>query len=538
MDFCLGVYLKNNHTENVIREISKSVRFDVSIDNRLFVHLSDNNFKKIKDNLRFTFFDGNITETDIGNMVDNILCLKSLRYDEKFFCIITYDYFTQKLSLISDCFRSKAFYYFENKEFFLFSTSISELLLCINSYKVEMDWAAVVLNNNYSFKSNNVWKNIKEIGKSEFVCVSKNETKTFSYENHCFEKIDSFSTLMTKRLKMHKDTINAVSLSGGVDSMVLSKLYNVPSYSLSGIMFEKSGEMDIVKNFIKENKVNHTFVEIPDINSETIQLYKKLLYEYALPNFSIEMFFKTILCKCIYEDLGSCVFATGQGSDEIFGGYSANYSTYGEYTSNLIERYFIEKKLITNNDILKLDFFEREFVFKLMLNDIANERALILKCESEKLINNALVVDNFSAKVNKLNNIAPYVDIELFNYMRKIDGEILYDKRFFREYAAGIIGEKYAFVKKNSFIYNDKYYYSYKYIKSLVTYVSNEGTSLLDEMFNSRLFCENIFNKEFFREFVNVVCDERRTSKDNLYLIEVLLKFINVSILYEKYVTK
>lgn len=148
--------------------------------------------------------------------------------------------------------------------------------------------------------------------------------------------------------------------------------------------------------------------------------------------------------------------------------------------------------------------------------------------------NNALVTDNFCAKVNSLSNISPYINLDILNYMKNINGETLYDKSIFRKQVSKNLGFRYASIKKNPFIYNKYYYYSYNYIKELILYKNSFKSSLLDEALDSSVFNSGILDKKYFEDFSTIVL-KNQIDNTQLELIEVVLKIINAALIYEKY---
>lgn len=322
--------------------------------------------------------------------------------------------------------------------------------------------------------------------------------------------------------------------SGGIDSLFLSKYYHKPAYSLSGGIFNYTGEKEIIKKFVNDNKIAHKFVEIPRICSETILEYKNLLFLYALPNFNMEMFYKCILCNEIFREMGNCNFATGQGSDELFGGYSSNCKSYDEYSKKLQRLLFDMCEEKTGLYDSRKNFFSKNYLLTEFYGVFNNFRELELNYELTKLSNNALVTDNFCAKVNSLSNISPYINLDILNYMKNINGETLYDKSIFRKQVSKNLGFRYASIKKNPFIYNKYYYYSYNYIKELILYKNSFKSSLLDEALDSSVFNSGILDKKYFEDFSTIVL-KNQIDNTQLELIEVVLKIINAALIYEKY---
>lgn len=522
MDDYQGIFIKKNKNGYFNKKEY------CNIDND-FIFISSIRLKKIIFEKYIIFIDGMIDEKETRKTVENIFHKKKIICSYPF-SIIVYDTIHKEISIISDTFRTRPIYYTENNNVVMFSSNITKLLSYRKEFDIKMDWISVIMNNSYSTNSNNIWINIKETKPQQVLTINKDGVQDYTYEMCDFETNVDYNTLLMECLCENKDTIAAISLSGGIDSMLLSKIYNKPSYSLSGSIFDITGEKEIIKKFVREYNIVHKFVQVPEISIETIENYTNMLKAFGFPNFNLEQFYKSILCQQIYLDLGNCTFATGQGSDELFGGYSCNYKTYREYITAYKNRMFFDD---SKKSYIKMNFFNKEYILDDYFNE-KSERKWLLELEFKKLIYNALVTDDFCARYNSLNNISPYINIKMYKYMERINGEELYDKKIFRNFVSEIIGMDFGKTKKNPFIYNKRYYLSYLYIKELLTYRKASCESLLDIAFDSSEFKNGILNKQFIESFSISVINEDNV-KSNFELIEVLLKIVNALILCENF---
>lgn len=537
MDYCLGIYFKTKCNHKIYRHFLdkiNSLSLNTLFNDKFHFKAFGYNFKCNIKKDSVLIVDGNLDINKSENIVKKVIQNNEICCCYDFFTIIYYDDTSGVLRIISDPFRSKPLYYIENKDFFVFSTSIKELLQFNNTFDIDFNWIYVIGCNNYSYYSNNIWKNINEIKPQHVISIKGLYVNNYKY---CIENIyqkNNYEEILEYSLFKQINSVDAVSLSGGIDSLFLSKYYHKPAYSLSGGIFNYTGEKEIIKKFVNDNKIAHKFVEIPRICSETILEYKNLLFLYALPNFNMEMFYKCILCNEIFREMGNCNFATGQGSDELFVGYSSNCKSYDEYSKKLQRLLFdmCEEKIGLYDS--RKNFFSKNYLLTEFYGVFNNFRELELNYELTKLSNNALVTDNFCAKVNSLSNISPYINLDILNYMKNINGETLYDKSIFRKQVSKNLGFRYASIKKNPFIYNKYYYYSYNYIKELILYKNSFKSSLLDEALDSSVFNSGILDKKYFEDFSTIVL-KNQIDNTQLELIEVVLKIINAALIYEKY---
>ena len=533
VDYCFGIYFKSNRPiqENYIKAFNKNISL-YNLGEKFTYAISGVTFKQIKSSTEIIIVDGNLDINDTKEIINNIDRFE-IKYVPEFFNIIKYNLLNGTLLIVSDYFRSKPLYYAENDDYFIFSSNIEMILGYSKIFDIDIDWYSVIMKNNYSFQNNNVWKNIKENQSRQIIKVLNRITEETFYNSQP-TKFDKFEDVLISCLESAKKNVSAISLSGGIDSMFLSKYFSVPSYSLSGGIFNCTGEKKIIEEFVKKNHIDHKFVEIPKINNRTIQLYKQYLYEYALPSFNLEVFYKSILCQHIKTDGYSNSFTTGQGSDELFGGYSISFGSYENYVRNLRKKFLVNSKTIREEEFVKTSFFLNDYLYQQIYSNYKNERELILSLEFNKLKYNALVSENFCGKTSSLFNNAPYVNLDIFKYMETIEGEKLYDKKLFRQFVRKYLGEEFYNIKKNPFIYNEKYIMSYRYIKKLITYKNEFNVSILDEILDSNVF-NNIFDKKHFEEFCDAVLNEKLLNPSNLYLIEVILRIINSILLKEKW---
>ncbi len=131
-------------------------------------------------------------------------------------------------------------------------------------------------------------------------------------------------------------------LSGGLDSSIVTYIAKDLTEDLNVYTVGVEGSKDIFmsKKFAKLYNLNHTVVEVnlkdmieclPDV------IFALETFDAALIRSSVPMF---LISKKIKEDQGECVLLTGEGGDELFGGYS--------YLGNL------ESKESLNQELLNL----------------------------------------------------------------------------------------------------------------------------------------------------------------------------------------
>lgn len=245
-----------------------------------------------------------------------------------------------------DEFGIKPLYYFKKSKEYFFSSSQSALVDLNNNdinYQNLCDFIVTGYQNpnTYSFFN-------------DFDLVQPGYCYSYSKENN-IQKSDCFlfenNSLSNQPLRDTVDQIifsqypkevnSTLALSGGIDSSaILHSLYtkSLRTNALSLDLYSSKREKEIIQRTVKKYDLNHEFVRVNI--SDFLSNFQNITFNLSQPLRSAQPIFQYFLrAKAV--SLNSKVFFTGDGSDEIFGGYSQGY-------------YFILKNYIESNQSSEL----------------------------------------------------------------------------------------------------------------------------------------------------------------------------------------
>jgi len=176
-------------------------------------------------------------------------------------------------------------------------------------------------------------------GSKEFTYTSYWQPPSYSPPtSHNYPGPEPLRHLLSQIVNEHFscDVPVGIALSGGIDSTILAALSNpsssIHAYSLAGST--GLAEHQLIDQTIHELKhINHTYVETRPF--ETITTLRSLIWSFSQPFRASQTLYQYALRKVASEQ-GIRVLLTGDGADEVFGGY-----TYGipYYIASLLISY-------------------------------------------------------------------------------------------------------------------------------------------------------------------------------------------------------
>ena len=315
------------------------------------------NFKELKSDLQslgHKFETEGDTEVILKSYNQwGIECLKKL---EGMFVFCIWDNKKKQLFIGRDKFGEKPlFYYFSKKYGFIFSSEIKSFLQ-VKEIKDELglnlDSINQYLSLNYLINNKTFFNGIKSLSPASYIILNalnfKKEIliKKYWFLEECFKKKtkDSFNQASEKidflleksiKQKMFSNVENGVFLSGGIDSSAISlKLKKIDNHIMSAhnILFKEkkfneSADAKIIADYLNIN-LNH--YEVP-INEDLTNEFPKIIDAMDQPMSDTSFVSTYYLSK--YSKKKSKVVLSGDGADELFGGYDT-------YKADIYRKFF------------------------------------------------------------------------------------------------------------------------------------------------------------------------------------------------------
>ena len=366
------------------------------------------------------------------------------------YAIAIYDNFENKLYLHKDLYGKKPLYYLIYKNTFFFSSEISQTFIK-NIKKISNEELDVNFFMNFGFCKNHINKKIFSVNNSEFIEFSfkNNEIKKKNKYFFDFDFAEGFNTsnnfnhfenILEKSVsrRLISDRPLGLFLSSGFDSNIIahyaSKLSKkkIKAYTLG---FQNSKNYNELK-FQKElaNSLNFDFESVhvdEDIITNEINSVVELDLPIADPSFFLEKY----LCNYAKQEID--VVLTGDGGDEIFGGYN-RYKFL-----NIYKRLFskLNKTIIFKfADLLKKfkkNNFLKNNIFKKILSSQSYEdkfEKIIAILKSSSLHESYFNLLRYDIKNNNINSFNSDFD---YSFFEKFHGEKnfqIYDLIFYMQH--------------------------------------------------------------------------------------------------------
>ncbi|AIQ95482.1 asparagine synthase-related protein [Prochlorococcus sp. MIT 0604] len=165
-----------------------------------------------------------------------------------------------------------------------------------------------------------------------------------------------------------KEVNSSIALSGGLDSSIILHVLsrnNLKFTSFSLDLLNSKKEKSLIFQTIKQYKKQHQFIKTE--SSELLNSCKEIIFNFGQPLRSCQPLNQYSLRKVALQ-YNSKVFFTGDGSDEIFGGYTQGFFFF---LKQLIDKgtkeNLIRNKLFDFKDLINLkDEFLKEDIKKLI----------------------------------------------------------------------------------------------------------------------------------------------------------------------------
>lgn len=365
-------------------------------------------------------------------------CLDKIR---GMFAAVIYDVIEKKIFLLRDRFGMKPLFYSILNDKIIFSSEISPI---INSkiLKKKINYASInsYLSFRYHYGEDSFFSNVHNLEPGTFL-EFKNNSKISKYweipkfdknkflnlkENNFLEKLeDIFNECINDHLV--SDVPIGGLLSGGLDSSLLMSLvkknsnqsFETFSAKFSEENYDESHYAKIVANQLE---LNHNDITLND--NDYIDLLPKLIslkktplsipHEIALFNL-----FKEIKKK-------TKVVISGEGADEIFGGYGRVQSSAFDF----------KKETILNNLIFKKKSLSDFFIKRYSWIDIKEKENIFSKEFYESINRNKRIEVFWESEFKKISDLDPYD--QFLHIFQKHHLKCLLDRLDYMSMASGV----------------------------------------------------------------------------------------------------
>lgn len=266
-------------------------------------------------------------------------CFEHLRGE---FSLALWDANEQRLLVARDRFGIKPLFYAQHKDAFYFGSEVKALL----AMGIPARWdTQTLLDDELGYRNcqDTLFENVKALAPGHFMSVRGGHIRTQKYwdfdyplsqdiERVCSDEeyVHRFWALLTEavKLRLRADVPVGVYLSGGIDSSaVLSLMSQHSQNSLDAFTLSFDhvdfDEGDIAREMAAYTGVRHTIIDIDP--TELAPNFEDTIWHNECPFGNSNTVAKFILSRHV-RDAGLKVVLTGEGSDEVLGGY-AHYMT-------------------------------------------------------------------------------------------------------------------------------------------------------------------------------------------------------------------
>jgi asparagine synthase (glutamine-hydrolysing) len=303
------------------------------------------NYKNIKTNLikkNIKFYTKSDTEVLINAY--KYWKDKCLNYFEGMFAFVIYDKKTRKVFAARDRSGIKPLFFYYKNNTFCISSEVLPIIKLIDSYTLNKKSISSYLSYRYVINNETFFNEINEVPAGNYLIFSNKKIFIKKYWNiNNYQKsqrlnekvsINKLKTLITSSVKKHLESDIPVSayLSGGLDSSIM--VYEMSKLTLKKINtfcvhFEGGDTEDLnySRQLSKKLKTNHNeiYISKKDYNNKLDEFNNTSSYPLGVPNeIGINVSSDHI------KNLGS-VIITGEGADELFGGYGRIFQAPHDY---------------------------------------------------------------------------------------------------------------------------------------------------------------------------------------------------------------
>lgn len=266
------------------------------------------------------------------------------------FAFVIYDIKEKSLFGARDFYGIKPFYYYYDNENFLFGSEIKSFLGSPNFKKeLNKDMLSQYLTFQCSIGEDTFFKNTYKLLPGYYFIYKDKELEVKKYyevklepndDKSLDEWVSGIREVIDNSVLAHKvsDVEVGSFLSSGVDSSLIAKLSSVDKTFTVGYDNKKYSEIDYAKEF--SDKINVSNVSKKISKEEYFKEFSNVQYYMDEPLADASAVMLYFLSKTASKHVKVCL--SGEGADEIFGGYNIYHEPYSVSWYNKIP-YFIRK---------------------------------------------------------------------------------------------------------------------------------------------------------------------------------------------------
>lgn len=338
------------------------------------------NYKELREDLKKKGYDFS-TNSDTEVVINLFDCYgnESFAMLDGMFAFSIFDITTNTLTIVRDFFGEKPLYYFASENEFIWASELKSIIKvlsrkpCIDKTALNLYFQLTYIPAPYS-----IYENIKKLEANNFMVLDcANLSYTISEIKNYFKKYDKFNKLDATK-NTHDLVYDSVSsrsisdvplgtfLSGGVDSSIVSYCLSQQSskkIDTFSIGFEKKSFDETEKSREVARLINSHHHEFIIGEKDLTQNLSEIILNFDEPFADSSALASYVVANKTKKHV--TVALTGDGGDEVFGGYNKYYmgNLNQKYTA-LVSRPVHNKILNLANNILRTSEDNRGLRFK------------------------------------------------------------------------------------------------------------------------------------------------------------------------------
>ncbi len=401
---------KNENIENF--HISKSGRFYLLFNGEIYNY---NDLKKeLTEKFNIKFASNSDTEL-FSALFDYYSAEEIINKIKGMYAFVIYDTERKEVFTSRDHIGEKILYYYDDDEYFIISSEIKPMLeLGINTKIEKNSLREYFYTRHFLTVDNTCFKNIKTIRSGKLYKYQVLNNNFDMIYNHSFTKNineDKYNKILKKNenniLSDFKNLMNKSSIdispsisyhsicSGGIDSSLVSALIskndNQPKKYISLDFSSKDKSFLNITELEKSLNIN---VDKYNITEDMYSNVMNKVYKYNCAPLATHSFISQFFVSKINKESNSKVLLTGDGADELFGGYTA-YLNFDKVIKNL--ELTPSPYSGINKGIIKFNNFKNERLRNELKNiwKFSLKQYDFIKNKQEKILQAVLLMDTY-----------------------------------------------------------------------------------------------------------------------------------------------